>query len=233
MPNNAAGSGGSNLGPSNPALLDAVKGRIAALRAADPANTAAIPVDLVTASASGLDPEISVAAARYQAGRIASARHISREQVLALIERETAAVAGLLRRGARQRAGAESGAGARAGARLRVKPRMAFPLRSATTRSRCAAGAGAGAGAARARGKLRIYFGASAGVGKTYAMLAAARKLQAEGSRCWSAWSKPTAAPRPPPCWPACRSWRRAAWPTAASSWPSSTWTPRWRCSRP
>jgi K+-transporting ATPase ATPase C chain len=89
MPNNAAGSGGSNLGPSNPALLDAVKGRIEALRAADPGNTAAIPVDLVTASASGLDPEISVAAARYQAGRIAAARHISREQVLALIEHAT------------------------------------------------------------------------------------------------------------------------------------------------
>ncbi|MYM26647.1 potassium-transporting ATPase subunit KdpC [Duganella sp. FT135W] len=89
MPNNAAGSGGSNLGPNNPALLDAVKGRIEALRAADPGNTAAIPVDLVTASASGLDPEISVAAARYQAGRIASARKISREQVLALVERET------------------------------------------------------------------------------------------------------------------------------------------------
>ena len=67
MPNNAAGSSGSNLGPNHPALLDAVKGRIDALKAADPSNTAAIPVDLVTASASGLDPEISVAAARYQA----------------------------------------------------------------------------------------------------------------------------------------------------------------------
>jgi K+-transporting ATPase ATPase C chain len=89
MPNNAAGSGGANLGPNNPALLDAVKGRITALRAADPGNTAAIPVDLVTASASGLDPEISVAAARYQAGRIAAARHISVEQVQTLIERET------------------------------------------------------------------------------------------------------------------------------------------------
>jgi len=89
MPNNAAGSSGANLGPSNPALLEAVKGRVAALRAADPGNTAAIPVDLVTASASGLDPEISVAAARYQAGRIAAARHLSREQVLALIERAT------------------------------------------------------------------------------------------------------------------------------------------------
>src|SRR5450631_378664 len=65
-PNNASSSGGSNLGPSNPALVDAVKGRVAALRAADPGNTAPVPVDLVTASGSGLDPEISVAAARYQ-----------------------------------------------------------------------------------------------------------------------------------------------------------------------
>jgi K+-transporting ATPase ATPase C chain len=91
MPNNAAGSGGANQGPTNPALIDAVKGRIDALRAADAAagvaNSAAIPVDLVTASASGLDPEISVAAAQYQAGRIAAVRKISREQVLALIGR--------------------------------------------------------------------------------------------------------------------------------------------------
>ena len=90
MPNNASGSSGSNLGPTNPAQVDAVKSRIAALKAADPsstaANTAAIPVDLVTASASGLDPEISVAAARYQAGRIAAARKIGAERVLALID---------------------------------------------------------------------------------------------------------------------------------------------------
>lgn len=87
MPDNAAGSSGSNLGPNNPALLDAVKGRIDALKAADPSNTAAIPVDLVTASASGLDPEISVAAARYQAGRIAAARKLPAKEVMALIER--------------------------------------------------------------------------------------------------------------------------------------------------
>ncbi|TFW28845.1 potassium-transporting ATPase subunit KdpC [Duganella callida] len=86
MPNNASGSGGANQGPTNPALLDAVKDRIEALKAADPANHAPIPVDLVTASASGLDPEISIAAARYQAARIAGARRIGTEQVLALIE---------------------------------------------------------------------------------------------------------------------------------------------------
>ena len=84
-PNNATASGGSNQGPSNPALVEAVKGRIDALRAADPDNRAPVPVDLVTASASGLDPEISVAAARYQAGRIARARGISVERVNALI----------------------------------------------------------------------------------------------------------------------------------------------------
>ncbi len=67
MAYNGQGSGGSNLGPLNPALTDAVKGRVDALRAADPDNKAAVPVDLVTASASGLDPEISLAAAQYQA----------------------------------------------------------------------------------------------------------------------------------------------------------------------
>jgi len=85
-PNNATASGGSNQGPSNPALVEAVKGRIDALRAADPDNQAPVPVDLVTASASGLDPEISIAAARYQAGRIARVRGIPVERVNALID---------------------------------------------------------------------------------------------------------------------------------------------------
>ena len=84
-PNNATASGGSNQGPSNPALVEAVKGRIAALRDADPGNAAPVPVDLVTASASGLDPEISVAAARYQAGRVAGARNVPVARVDALI----------------------------------------------------------------------------------------------------------------------------------------------------
>ena len=75
-PNNATASGGSNQGPSNPALVEAVKSRVEALRAADPGNAATVPVDLVTASASGLDPEISIAAARYQAGRVARARNV-------------------------------------------------------------------------------------------------------------------------------------------------------------
>ncbi|MDB5961289.1 MAG: potassium-transporting ATPase subunit [Massilia sp.] len=69
MADNTAGSGGSNLGPSNPALLGAVMERLAALQQADPGKRAAVPVDLVTASASGLDPEISLAAAEYQAAR--------------------------------------------------------------------------------------------------------------------------------------------------------------------
>lgn len=89
MPNNGAGSSGSNLGPTNPALLDAVKGRIADLRAADPANTTAVPVDLVTASASGLDPEISVAAARYQLARVARARHLDPATVQAALDAHT------------------------------------------------------------------------------------------------------------------------------------------------
>jgi K+-transporting ATPase ATPase C chain len=87
MANNAAGSGGANQGPTNPALLDAVKARVEALHRADPGNLAPVPVDLVTASASGLDPEISVAAAEYQAGRIAAARNLPEQQVHALIER--------------------------------------------------------------------------------------------------------------------------------------------------
>jgi K+-transporting ATPase ATPase C chain len=85
-PYNAAASGGSNLGPLNPALVDAVKGRIDALKAADPANTSPIPVDLVTASASGLDPEISLAAAYYQAGRVARERKMGVDEVRSLIE---------------------------------------------------------------------------------------------------------------------------------------------------
>jgi K+-transporting ATPase ATPase C chain len=90
MAYNAAGSSGSNLGPTNPALLDAVKGRVDALKAADPANSAPIPVDLVTASASGLDPEISVAAARYQLARVAAARKLGSERVAALVAAHTA-----------------------------------------------------------------------------------------------------------------------------------------------
>lgn len=85
-PNDAANSGGSNLGPTNPAQIDAVKARVETLKAADPGNTAPIPVDLVTASASGLDPEISIAAAYYQAPRVARERKLTLEQVRGLID---------------------------------------------------------------------------------------------------------------------------------------------------
>lgn len=85
QPYNGLASGSSNLGPLNPALIAAVKSRIEVLRAADPNNHAPVPVDLVTASASGLDPEISLAAAQYQAARVARARGIAPQEVEKLI----------------------------------------------------------------------------------------------------------------------------------------------------
>jgi K+-transporting ATPase ATPase C chain len=88
-PNNAAASSGSNQGPLNPALVDAVAGRIKALRDADPDNAAPVPVDLVTASASGLDPHISPAAAEYQVNRVARARSLDPQKVRALVAQFT------------------------------------------------------------------------------------------------------------------------------------------------
>jgi K+-transporting ATPase ATPase C chain len=89
MPYNAAASGGSNLGPRNPALAEAIQARIAALKAADPDNAAPVPADLVTASGSGLDPHISPAAAAYQADRVARVRNLPRSEVDALIRAHT------------------------------------------------------------------------------------------------------------------------------------------------
>jgi K+-transporting ATPase ATPase C chain len=89
MPYNAAASSGSNLGPLSPALTDNVKARIAALHAADPGNTAPIPVDLATASGSGLDPEISPAAAQYQIARVARARQLPEAAVRDLVAQHT------------------------------------------------------------------------------------------------------------------------------------------------
>ncbi|MFK0376623.1 potassium-transporting ATPase subunit KdpC [Pandoraea sp. NPDC090278] len=88
-PNNATASGGSNFGPLNPALTDAVKARIAALRDADPSAQLPVPADLVTASASGLDPEISPAAADYQVARVAKARGLTPDVVRDLIASNT------------------------------------------------------------------------------------------------------------------------------------------------
>ncbi len=88
-PYNAGASSGSNLGVNNPALIDAAKGRIDALKATTPVPAQAIPVDLVTASASGLDPDISPAAAAYQIPRIASARHVPEATVAAAVAKST------------------------------------------------------------------------------------------------------------------------------------------------
>jgi K+-transporting ATPase ATPase C chain len=85
FPYNSASSSGSNLGPSNPALVEAVKERLKALQKADPGNPSSIPVDLVTVSGSGLDPHISPGAALYQAPRVARARSLSEEQVRRLV----------------------------------------------------------------------------------------------------------------------------------------------------
>lgn len=90
FPYDAAASAGSNLGPASAELHERVRQRVEALRAADPGNTSPIPVDLVTASASGLDPHISVAAARYQVPRIAHVRKIPEDTLLELIEQHTA-----------------------------------------------------------------------------------------------------------------------------------------------
>ena len=86
---NASASSGSNLGPSNPALLDEVKGRISALKAADPGNNDPIPVDLVTSSGSGLDPHISLAAANYQLARVARVRGLTSDAVQQIVDQNT------------------------------------------------------------------------------------------------------------------------------------------------
>jgi K+-transporting ATPase ATPase C chain len=89
MPDNAGSSGGSNLGPTNPALLDAVKARVATVRAAHPAQTGPVPVELATASASGLDPDISLVAAYYQVERVAQARGLPVAALRTLVAQHT------------------------------------------------------------------------------------------------------------------------------------------------
>ncbi len=89
FPYNSASSSGSNLGPSNPALVEAVKARLEALRKADPGNKSSVPIDLVTSSGSGLDPHIGPAAAFYQVARVARARGLSEDRVRRLVDQFT------------------------------------------------------------------------------------------------------------------------------------------------
>ncbi len=89
VPYNASASSGSNLGPTNPALMDAIKARVQALRDADPGNTQAVPVDLATASGSGLDPHISPAAAEYQLARVARLRNLNPDNLRKLVAEHT------------------------------------------------------------------------------------------------------------------------------------------------
>ena len=86
---NASSSSGSNIGPTNPALIDEISGRIKALKAADPENTNPVPVDLVTSSASGLDPHISLAAAYYQINRVARSRGLAQDKIKVIIDQHT------------------------------------------------------------------------------------------------------------------------------------------------
>ena len=109
VPYNGGASSGSNLGPTNQALTKSAQGRIEALRAADPGNAASIPVDLVTASGSGLDPHITPAAASYQAGRVARARRLNPTRVQRLVEAHTEPRSlGILGRAHRQRLAPQS-----------------------------------------------------------------------------------------------------------------------------
>ena len=107
FPYNAAASSGSNLSPTKPALISAVRGRVDALRAADPGNTAPVPVDLVTASGSGLDPHISPAATLFQVPRVARERKLTPDGVRALVGQHTEGRFLGLRRAAGERADLE------------------------------------------------------------------------------------------------------------------------------
>ena len=197
MPYNGGGVGGSNQGPRNPALADAVKERIKALARGGPGNKAPVPVDLVTASGSGLDPAHQRGGRRVPAGaRRQGARHAGGQGTRARRRRtregRTFGILGEPRVNVVAQPGARSPGVDESATRVRAtrgdRSQVALYLRrSLTARDRrppdpdqLLAQVKAQEAAAR-RGRLRIYFGASAGVGKTYAMLTAARALRNEG----------------------------------------------------
>ena len=182
-PYNAASSSGSNQGPTNPALTDAVKQRIAALRAADPGNTAAVPVDLVTASASGLDPQISPAAAQYQAARVARVRKLDVAQVQALVAQNTEGrQLGVLGEPRVNVLELNRALDAASGALTHpLRPRTGEEASMSDSSRDIRADALLSTAQDASSQRLKIFLGAAPGVGKTFAMLSAARELKRQG----------------------------------------------------
>ena len=231
---NAAASTGSNQGPLNPALHEAVTARIAALRAADPGQQAPVPVDLVTASGSGLDPHISPAAALYQVARVAHARGLPAERVRQLVAAHTEGRdLGLL---GEPRVNVlalnlalDSISQARKLANRVSNSRSSRSRTRRPTRPRRAAAAGAGRGSAGEPRQAEDLLRLRARRRQDLRMLEVGARLHAQGVDVVVGWSRPTAATRPRRCCRASTCCRGARSSTAAPRSRSSTSTRRSR----